>query len=83
MGEISAQNRHGLVFMHHWHYLFIASPEGQEDDCGLLTVQRPDTAQVVTAGEELVLDPWEGSLGEGKSVRAQAGSMVFIRDVPV
>lgn len=30
--------------------LFIASLEGQEDDCGLLTVQRPDNAQVVTAG---------------------------------
>lgn len=82
MGKISTQNRHDLVFMHHWRYVFITSLEGQGDGCGLLTMQRPDRLSL--QGDELVLYPWQGPLREeGKSLKAQAGSRVFIRDVPV
>lgn len=55
MGKISTQNRHDLVFMHHWRYVFITSLEGQGDGCGLLTMQRPDRLSL--QGDELVLYP--------------------------
>lgn len=39
--------------------------------------------RLLLQGDELVLYPWKGSLREGRSMKAQAGSMGFIRDRPV